>query len=176
MVVVAAQQGMWDQLDDAIRRLQNMNMRMRYSPKPVVVLLLDWRSAAVVKITMHASRVVAAAETYIGLVELGAGVIPAGAGTKEYMRRIINPAVKVPEPNLPVHSKGVPANWVRRKLPPLQKKRAAWESFRPARPHCDQSRSSADRSQERSPAHDRAGYRPPAPELIYALGATCSAR
>jgi 3-hydroxyacyl-CoA dehydrogenase len=47
------------------------------------------------EITMHGSRVVAAAETYIGLVELGAGVIPAGAGTKEYMRRIINPAMKV---------------------------------------------------------------------------------
>jgi 3-hydroxyacyl-CoA dehydrogenase len=46
------------------------------------------------EITMHASRVVAASETYIGLVELGAGVIPAGAGTKEIMRRIINPAVR----------------------------------------------------------------------------------
>jgi 3-hydroxyacyl-CoA dehydrogenase len=43
---------------------------------------------------MHASRVVAASETYIGLVELGAGVIPAGGGTKELMRRIINPAMK----------------------------------------------------------------------------------
>jgi 3-hydroxyacyl-CoA dehydrogenase len=44
--------------------------------------------------------VVAAAETYIGLVELGAGVIPAGAGTKEYMRRIINPAMKTPDANV----------------------------------------------------------------------------
>jgi 3-hydroxyacyl-CoA dehydrogenase len=44
---------------------------------------------------MHGSRVVAAAETYIGLVELGAGVIPAGGGTKEMLRRIINPMMRV---------------------------------------------------------------------------------
>jgi 3-hydroxyacyl-CoA dehydrogenase len=97
MVVVASQQGMWDQLDDAIRRLQNMNMRMRYSPKPIVVTPAGYTLGGGCEITMHASRVVAAAESYIGLVELGAGVIPAGAGTKEYMRRIINPAVKVPD-------------------------------------------------------------------------------
>jgi 3-hydroxyacyl-CoA dehydrogenase len=46
------------------------------------------------EITMHGSRVVAAAETYIGLVELGAGVIPAGGGTKEIIRRIVNPAMR----------------------------------------------------------------------------------
>jgi 3-hydroxyacyl-CoA dehydrogenase len=97
MVVVAAQQGMWDQLDDAIRRLQNMNMRMRYSPKPVVVAPAGLALGGGCEVTMHASRVVAASETYIGLVELGAGVIPAGAGTKEYMRRIINPVMKVPD-------------------------------------------------------------------------------
>jgi 3-hydroxyacyl-CoA dehydrogenase len=94
MVVVAAQQGMWDQLDGAIRRLQEMNMRMRYSPKPVVVAPVGYTFGGGCEITMHASRVVAAAETYIGLVELGAGVIPAGGGTKEIMRRIINPAMK----------------------------------------------------------------------------------
>ncbi|MBM3178776.1 MAG: 3-hydroxyacyl-CoA dehydrogenase/enoyl-CoA hydratase family protein [Chloroflexi bacterium] len=95
MVVVAAQQGMWDQLDGAVKKLQNMNMRMRYSPKPIVIAPAGLALGGGCEITMHASRVVAAAETYIGLVELGAGVIPAGAGTKEYMRRIINPAMRV---------------------------------------------------------------------------------
>jgi hypothetical protein len=46
MVVVAAQQGMWDTLDAAIRKLQNMNMRMRYFPKPVVVAPAGWPWAA----------------------------------------------------------------------------------------------------------------------------------
>ncbi len=97
MVVMAAQQGMWDQLDEMIVGLQNMNMRMRYSPKPVVVAPAGMALGGGCEITMHASRVVTAGELYIGLVELGAGVIPAGGGTKEMMRRVISPAMKVPE-------------------------------------------------------------------------------
>jgi 3-hydroxyacyl-CoA dehydrogenase len=85
---------MWDQLDGAIRKLQGMNMRMRYFPKPVVVAPAGLALGGGCEVTMHASRVVAAAETYIGLVELGAGVIPAGAGTKETMRRLVNPAMR----------------------------------------------------------------------------------
>jgi 3-hydroxyacyl-CoA dehydrogenase len=94
MVVAAAQQGMWDSLDQAIRKLQGTNMRMRYSPKPIVVAPLGLALGGGCEITMHASRVVASSETYIGLVELGAGVIPAGGGTKEILRRIINPPMK----------------------------------------------------------------------------------
>lgn len=94
MVVVAAQQGMWDMLDAAVRKLQNLNMRMRYFPKPVVVAPAGLALGGGCEVTMHASRVVAHGETYIGLVELGAGVIPAGGGTKEMMRRIMNPPMR----------------------------------------------------------------------------------
>jgi 3-hydroxyacyl-CoA dehydrogenase len=100
MVVVAAQQKMWDQLEPAIKKLQDMNMRMRYFPKPVIVAPAGMTLGGGCEITMHASRVVAAAETYIGQVELGAGVIPAGGGTKEFMRRIINPPMRVPDSNV----------------------------------------------------------------------------
>jgi 3-hydroxyacyl-CoA dehydrogenase len=95
MMVVGAQQGMWDLLEGAVRKLQDMNMRMRYSPKPVVVAPAGLTLGGGCEITMHASRVVAAAETYIGLVELGAGVIPAGGGTKEMLRRIVNPVMRI---------------------------------------------------------------------------------
>ncbi|PWB75620.1 MAG: 3-hydroxyacyl-CoA dehydrogenase [Anaerolineales bacterium] len=95
MMVVGAQQGMWDMLDAAVRKLQDMNMRMRYSPKPIVVAPAGLALGGGCEITMHAPRIVAAAETYIGLVELGAGVIPAGGGTKEYLRRIVNPMMRV---------------------------------------------------------------------------------
>src|SRR3989304_2847815 len=95
MVVVASQQGMWDSLDASIRKLQGMNMRMRYFPKPVVIAPAGLALGGGCEITLHASRVVAAAETYIGLVELGVGVIPAGAGTKEMLRRIVNPVMRV---------------------------------------------------------------------------------
>jgi 3-hydroxyacyl-CoA dehydrogenase len=93
-MVVGAQQGMWDTLETAVRKLQTMNMRMRYSPKPIVVAPAGLTLGGGCEITMHASRVVAAAETYIGLVELGAGVIPAGGGTKEILRRFVNPAMR----------------------------------------------------------------------------------
>jgi len=95
MMVVGAQQGMWDMLDTAVRKLQDLNMRMRYSPKPIVVAPAGLALGGGCEITMHAPRVVAAAETYIGLVELGAGVIPAGGGTKEMLRRIVNPVMRV---------------------------------------------------------------------------------
>jgi 3-hydroxyacyl-CoA dehydrogenase len=95
MMVVGAQQGMWDMLEVAVRKLQDLNMRMRYSPKPIVVAPVGLTLGGGCEITMHASRVVAAAETYIGLVELGAGVIPAGGGTKEMLRRIVNPAMRI---------------------------------------------------------------------------------
>jgi 3-hydroxyacyl-CoA dehydrogenase len=95
MMVVGAQQGMWDMLEAAVKKLQDMNMAMRYSPKPVVVAPAGLTLGGGCEITMHASRVVAAAETYIGLVELGAGVIPAGGGTKEMLRRIVNPVMRI---------------------------------------------------------------------------------
>ena len=81
MMVVGAQQGMWDMLEGAVKKLQDLNIRMRYSPKPIVVAPAGLTLGGGCEITMHGSRVVAATETYIGLVELGAGVIPAGGGT-----------------------------------------------------------------------------------------------
>jgi 3-hydroxyacyl-CoA dehydrogenase len=94
LIVMLAQQKMWEMLDQAVRRLQDLNMRMRYFPKPVVIAPAGLTLGGGCEITMHGSRVVAAAETYIGLVELGAGVIPAGGGTKEIIRRIVNPAMR----------------------------------------------------------------------------------
>ncbi len=69
-------------------------MRMRYSPKPVVVAPAGLILGGGVEIMMHASRIVAAVESYIGQVEIGVGVIPAGGGTKELLRRILNPAMQ----------------------------------------------------------------------------------
>jgi len=94
MVVMGAQQGMWDLLDGAVRKMQDLNMRMRYFPRPVVVAPAGLALGGGAEVTMHAGKVVAAAELYTGLVELGAGVIPAGGGTKEMLRRILNPPMR----------------------------------------------------------------------------------
>jgi 3-hydroxyacyl-CoA dehydrogenase len=91
---MAAQNEMWDQLDLIVRKLQNVNMRMRYFPKPVVIAPAGMALGGGSEIIMHGSRVVAAAELYAGLVEVGAGVIPAGGGTKEMVRRILNPPLR----------------------------------------------------------------------------------
>ena len=96
VVVMNAQAGQWDVIEQMIRGLQDLHMRMRYFPKPVVVAPAGLALGGGAEMIMHASRVVAHVELYTGLVELGIGVIPAGAGTKEMMRRIINPAMKTP--------------------------------------------------------------------------------
>ncbi|MBK9604281.1 MAG: enoyl-CoA hydratase/isomerase family protein [Anaerolineales bacterium] len=170
MVVVAAQQGMWDQLDGAIRRLQSMNMRMRYSPKPVVVAPAGLALGGGCEVTMHASRVVAAAETYIGLVELGAGVIPAGAGTKEYMRRIINPIMKV--------DGAEPFPFIQKAFLQIGQAKVATsaEEARGMGILNPQDRVIANRDHLLTEAKKEvlhlvaSGYRAPAPELIYAAG------
>jgi 3-hydroxyacyl-CoA dehydrogenase len=94
IVLMAAQMGAWDQLEAGIKKMQDMNMRSRYLPKPVVVAPFGLTLGGGSEITMYASRVVAAAELYIGMVEFGVGVIPAGGGTKEMLRRIVNPGMK----------------------------------------------------------------------------------
>jgi 3-hydroxyacyl-CoA dehydrogenase len=77
----------YDELDFAIRYFQNTVMRLRYSSIPVITGPKGLALGGGCELNMHADRVVAAAETYMGLVELGVGVIPAGGGTKEFVVR-----------------------------------------------------------------------------------------
>jgi 3-hydroxyacyl-CoA dehydrogenase len=93
-IVMLAQQEQWDDLELAVRTLQNVAMRMRYSPKPVVVAPAGLALGGGAELIMSSSRVVAASELYTGLVEVGVGVIPAGAGTKEMVRRVMNPPMR----------------------------------------------------------------------------------
>ncbi len=95
MVLMAAKMGQWEMLEAVVKYLQDMNMRIRYFPKPVVIAPAGLCLGGGAEISMHASRIVAAGELYIGQVELGAGVIPAGGGTKELLRRVVNPVMRV---------------------------------------------------------------------------------
>ena len=78
----------WDEVDFAIRAFQKTMMRVRYSDIPVVVAPHSMALGGGCEIALHADKVVAAAETYTGLVEVGAGVIPGGGGTKEFALRL----------------------------------------------------------------------------------------
>ncbi|HEY2846907.1 MAG TPA: 3-hydroxyacyl-CoA dehydrogenase/enoyl-CoA hydratase family protein [Pyrinomonadaceae bacterium] len=97
MVLLAAQEEEWEDIDMAVRALQNAVMRLRYSQKPVVTAPYGLTLGGGCEIAMHGNKVRAAAETYIGLVEVGVGVIPAGCGTKEMTMRAMDAWAKAPD-------------------------------------------------------------------------------
>ena len=94
MLLLAAQEEEWDDINLMVHALQQAVMRLRYSAKPVVTAPYGLTLGGGCEIAMHGNRVRAAAETYIGLVEVGVGVIPAGGGTKEMTMRAMDAAAK----------------------------------------------------------------------------------
>jgi 3-hydroxyacyl-CoA dehydrogenase len=87
MLLLGVQEGEWDEIGMSVRQFQNANMNLRYSAKPVVVAPHGMALGGGCEITMHGDRARAAAESYIGLVEVGVGLIPAGGGVKEMVLR-----------------------------------------------------------------------------------------
>jgi 3-hydroxyacyl-CoA dehydrogenase len=87
MIFMLAIEQEYDELDIAIRMFQNTMMRVRYSSIPVAVAPHALTLGGACEMSLHADVVCAAAETYIGLVELGVGLIPGGGGTKEFVLR-----------------------------------------------------------------------------------------
>jgi 3-hydroxyacyl-CoA dehydrogenase len=82
-----AYQQEWDELNMAVNLFQQTSMRLRYSAIPVVIATQGYVFGGGCEFSMHADAVVAAAESYIGLVEVGVGIIPGGGGTKEFAVR-----------------------------------------------------------------------------------------
>lgn len=97
MILLAAQEEEWDDIDLGVRQLQKAVMRLRYSAKPVVTAPYGLTLGGGCEITMHGDKVRAAGETYIGLVEVGVGLIPAGCGTKELTMRAMDKAKATPD-------------------------------------------------------------------------------
>ena len=87
LVLTAIQEGDWDEVNLAVRAFQNANMALKYAPKPVVAAPFGMTLGGGTEMCLHTTRVRAAAETYMGLVEAGVGLIPAGGGTKEMLLR-----------------------------------------------------------------------------------------
>lgn len=88
LVLMLAVEQEYDELNMAIKYFQDTVMRVRYSSIPVIVAPHGMTLGGGCEMSLHADKVVAAAETYTGLVEFGVGLIPAGAGTKEMTRRV----------------------------------------------------------------------------------------
>jgi 3-hydroxyacyl-CoA dehydrogenase len=87
LVLVAAQEQEWDELHLAVKQFQNANLAIKYASKPVVVAPQGLALGGGCEVSLHGARIQAAAESYIGLVEAGVGLIPGGGGSKEMLIR-----------------------------------------------------------------------------------------
>jgi 3-hydroxyacyl-CoA dehydrogenase len=87
LVLVGAQEQEWDELHLAVKQFQNVNLAIKYAPKPVVAAPQGLALGGGCEVSLHAARIHAAAESYIGLVEAGVGLIPGGGGSKEMLIR-----------------------------------------------------------------------------------------
>jgi 3-hydroxyacyl-CoA dehydrogenase len=94
LVLLEAQEGNWDEIDLMVRTFQQANLALKYSEFPVVVAPAGLTLGGGCEIVMHSDRAQAAAEAYIGLVEVGVGLIPGGGGTKEMLVRTMRGAPK----------------------------------------------------------------------------------
>lgn len=87
MVLLAAQEQEWDDLNAAVHAFQQINMSLKYAPKPVVAAPFGLALGGGCELPLHCARIQASAELYMGLVEAGVGLIPAGGGCKEMLLR-----------------------------------------------------------------------------------------
>jgi 3-hydroxyacyl-CoA dehydrogenase len=90
LLLLEAQEGNWDEVDLMVRAFQQATMALKHADVPVVVCPGGLALGGGCEIALHADRVQAAAETYVGLVEVGVGLIPAGGGTKEMLARAMD--------------------------------------------------------------------------------------
>ncbi len=88
LLLLEAQEGNWEDIDAMIRSFQKTTTGLRYAEVPVVVAPFGMTLGGGCEVVLHADRVQAAAESYIGLVEVGVGLIPAAGGTKEMLLRL----------------------------------------------------------------------------------------
>ncbi|MGD0860115.1 MAG: 3-hydroxyacyl-CoA dehydrogenase NAD-binding domain-containing protein [Terracidiphilus sp.] len=98
-LLLAAQEGEWDELDAVVRGFQQMTAAIKFCPRPVLVAPFGLTLGGGAEICLHAARRQAHAETYIGLVEAGVGLIPAGGGTKEMLLRALDQAAALAPPD-----------------------------------------------------------------------------
>jgi 3-hydroxyacyl-CoA dehydrogenase len=99
-MVHSLKNGELDQIEKSVEALQDLLMAFRFVPKPVVSAPHGQTLGGGLEVCLNSDRIVAAGETYMGLVEVGVGLIPAGGGTKEMARRLVSPPLHA-APNTP---------------------------------------------------------------------------
>jgi 3-hydroxyacyl-CoA dehydrogenase len=95
LLLMSAQEAEWDEIDLAIRAFQGMTQAIKFSPKPLVIAPFGMTLGGGVEMSLHAAARQAHAELYMGLVEVGVGLLPGGGGCKEMLLRAIDTAASV---------------------------------------------------------------------------------
>ena len=98
-LLLAAQEGEWDEVAGTIHAFQQMTSAIKFCPRPVVAAPFGLTLGGGAEICLHAARRQAHAETYMGLVEAGVGLIPAGGGTKEMLLKAVDQAMALARPD-----------------------------------------------------------------------------
>jgi 3-hydroxyacyl-CoA dehydrogenase len=160
-----------------VRAFQNANMALKYAPKPVVAAPQGMALGGGCEISIHAARVHAAAELYMGLVEVGVGLIPAGGGTKEMVVRAneaagVGPGGSSPEKDLDLfHAlKPVFENIATAKVSTSAEEARGLGYLRATDPIAMNRERLIGDAKQTALGLVRAGYRPPTPPEVRVLG------
>jgi 3-hydroxyacyl-CoA dehydrogenase len=100
LLLLEAQEENWEEIDLMVRAFQGATSALRYSDVPVIVAPAGMTLGGGCEVALHGDRAQAAAETYMGLVEVGVGLIPAGGGTKEMLARAVEGITLTPQTDL----------------------------------------------------------------------------
>jgi 3-hydroxyacyl-CoA dehydrogenase len=149
---------------------QQMMLAMRYAPRPVIAAPFDRALGGGAELVLCADRVVAHAELYIGLVEVGVGLIPASGGCKELLRRVVNPVMRIPnaDPLAPVAKVFETIGLAKFSMSAAEAKEMGF--LAPA-DRIVVNRAHLLHEAKREARHlADSGYRPPKPEKVYAAG------
>src|SRR3981081_994969 len=87
LVLMSAQEQEWDELHLAVKQFQNINLAIKYAPKPVIAAPQGMALGGGCEVNLHAAKIQAPAEAYMGVGEAGVGLIPGGGGSKEMLIR-----------------------------------------------------------------------------------------
>ncbi len=170
LLLISAQEGEWDDIHMAVRQFQRVNMAIKYAPRPVVAAPQGMALGGGCEISLHAARIQAAAEAYIGLVETGVGLIPGGGGMKEMLIRANEHSAGGENLDLFHALKPIFENAAMAKVSSSAEEARSLGYLRPSDLiSMNRERQVADAKQT-ALAMVRAGYHPPAPAEIRVLG------
>jgi 3-hydroxyacyl-CoA dehydrogenase len=170
LLLMTAQEGEWDDIHLAVRQFQRANMAIKYAPRPVVAAPQGMALGGGCEIPLHAAKIHAAAEAYIGLVEVGVGLVPGGGGTKEMLIRANEHAASGDGLDLMHALRPVFENIAMAKVSTSAEEARSLGYLRPSDLiSMNRDRQIADAKQT-ALAMVRAGYHPPAPAEIRVLG------